>query len=125
MGGGVIDSIDNKINSIVNSGVDGALTLRAYLFNVSGTYTKSELETLLSVSLDLLVNSMKKGTPLTIFSTDEVSANISFVVESNYTLDSSGNLKTLTLYWHQYQLWNTFTVTASSDGNYTCTIEQS
>ena len=121
---GVINNIESKINDIVNTGVDGALTLRAYLFNASGTYTKSELEDLLSVSLELLVNTMKKGTPLTIFSSDDVSANISFVVESNYTLDILGNLKTLTLYWHQYQLWNTFTVTALSDGNYTCTIEQ-
>lgn len=96
----------------------GALTLRAYIFNVSGTYTKTELEALLGVELNVLINSMKKGNPITIFSSDDVSCNISFVVESNCTITTEGELESLTLFWHQYQLWNTVSISLDSSGNY-------
>lgn len=56
--------------------------------------------------------------------TDEkdVSANISFITESNYPLTDDGTLNTLTLQWHQYQLWCTLYATLNSDGTYTITI---
>lgn len=121
---GSIINIQEQINNINPSNVQGFLQLRAYLFNVSGTYTTSELEELLSVSLENLIESMSNGVPITIFSKDSVSANISFVTESNYTLTNDGILNTLTLYWHQYQLWNTLTVTLSGTDTYTITNTQ-
>lgn len=101
------------------------LQLRAYLFNVSGTYTLSELESLFGCEITTIVEHMKYGNPLTIFSTDDVSSNISFVLESNYTLTDDGELNSLTLFWHQYQLFNTLYVTLNSNGTYTLTYEQS
>ena len=121
---GSIINLQEQINNINPSNVQGFLQLRAYLFNVSGTYTTSELEELLSVSLENLIESMSNGVPITIFSKDSVSANISFVIESNYTLTNDGILNTLTLYWHQYQLWNTLTVTLSGTDTYTITNTQ-
>lgn len=121
---GSVINLQEQINNINPSNVQGFLQLRAYLFNVSGTYTTSELEELLSVSLTNLIESMSNGVPITIFSKDSVSANISFVTESNYTLTNDGILNTLTLYWHQYQLWNTLTVTLSGTDTYTITNTQ-
>lgn len=100
------------------------LTLRAYLFNINGTYTKTEFEELLSISLETLINSMYNGVPITIFSRDDVSANISQVVESNYTLTTEGELNTLTLYWHQYELWNKLNASLNDNGTYTISLTQ-
>lgn len=101
---------------------NSCLTLRAYLFNVNGTYTKTEFEELLSISLETLINSMYNGVPITIFSRDDVSVNISQVIESNYTLTTEGVLNTLTLYWHQYELWNTLNASLNNDGTYTISV---
>ena len=114
------DTIKDLYSKIDDAKVsnNNILTLRAYIFNVSGTYTKTQLEALLGVELSVLIDSMKKGNPITIFSSDNVSCNISFVVESNCTMTTEGELESLTLFWHQYQLWNTVSISLDSSGNY-------
>lgn len=56
--------------------------LRAYLFDSGGVYTKAQFENLLSVSLETLVQKIQLGSPLSIYSTDSSSANVSLVIES-------------------------------------------
>lgn len=117
-----ISSLKEQVQQIEST--NGTLQLRAYLFDLGGTYTKEEFETQLSVSLEVLVANMHLGNALTIFSRDDVSANISFVIESNYTLTEDGTLNTLTLYWHQYELWCTLNASLNSDGTYTISLNK-
>lgn len=116
-----IEDLENRISTIETAQANKTVTLRSYLFGVSGTYTKDSLETLLGMSLQNLVSQMSKGSPIVLFSMDSSSANISFIIESNYTLDENSELNTLTLMWHQYQLWNTLSVAKNTDGTYTLT----
>ena len=119
-----IDKLDSALQEkITTVSESSTLVLRAYLFDCAGSYTKSELETLLSVTLDEIVASIYAGAPLIIMSRDATTANLSFIVESNYTLDDSGNLTSLTLQWHQYGLWcNLYAVYNETSDNYQITI---
>lgn len=121
-----IQSLNEEINNLKKelASVNGILHLRAYLFDLDGTYTKEEFENVLSVTLEQIVERIGMGDEITIFSKDDVSANISVITESNYTLTEDGVLNTLTLQWHQYQLWCNLYAVLNADGTYTITIEK-
>ena len=113
-----VEDIENRIALLESAQTNKTLILRAYLFGVTGDYTKDGLEALLHTTLESLIASMKVGSLIVLFSTDDVSCNISTIIESNYTLTTEGELNTMTLMWHQYQLWNTLTIT-NNNGTYT------
>lgn len=96
--------------------------LRAYLFDSGGVYTKDQFEDLLSTPLETLASKIKSGSPLSIYSTDSSSANVSLVIESNCELNENNELKSLTLFWHQYQMWCYLYATLNDDDTYTITL---
>lgn len=97
---GNINILRSQVDSI--QGGMNIITLRAWLYSLSnGTYTKEGVEKLLNISFEELIKAIKNGAHIRIYSADSTSANISFVVESDYTLTDNNELNTLTLSWVQ------------------------
>ena len=95
------------------------VTLRAWLYALTdGTYTKEEAENLLNISFEELIKTIKNGAHIRIFSTDLTSANVSFVIESNYTLTTNNELNTLTLSWVQYRRLCILNLALNTEGTY-------
>lgn len=105
-----LDSIEGGMNII---------TLRAWLYGLTdGTYTKEGVENLLNISFEELIEAIKNGAHIRIFSSDLTSANVSFVIESNYTLTDNNELNTLNLSWVQYRHLCIINLALNTEGTY-------
>jgi hypothetical protein len=109
-----------------SGGATEMIVMRAYIFDMSGSYTQAQLEAAFSVKLDDLIAGIKAGKAIVITSSSSSNGNYNIVFGCTYTLLSDNKtLNTLSLLWWQYAQWCTLSVAYNSSyGDYDVTISK-
>lgn len=117
--------LKNKLNNLSagGGGKTEMIVMKAYLFDMSGTYTKAQLESAFNVTIDELISGIKEGKAIVITSSSTSNGNYNIVFGCTYSLDTEGELSTLSMLWWQYSQWVTLNMTYNaSSGNYTVAL---
>ena len=99
------------------------LVMKAYIYDLSGNLTQSQVESAFNVTFDQLIAGIKAGKAIIITSSSTENGNYNIVFGATYTLTSAGKLNTLSMMWWQYSNWCTLSMAYNTSyDDYTVTV---
>ncbi len=99
------------------------LVMKAYIYDLSGNLTQTQVEAAFSVTFDALIAGIKAGKAIIITSSSSENGNYNIVFGATYTLTSAGKLNTLSMMWWQYSNWCTLSMSYNSSyDDYTVSV---
>lgn len=119
-----LENLNENSSGTGEGGKTEMIVMKAYLFDMSGTYTQTQIESVFNVTLDELMSGIKEGKAIVITSSSDANGNYNIVFGATYTVDTSTKKMTfLSMLWWQYSQWVTLNMTYnSSSDNYTVAL---